>query len=130
MDEELTVESRIAPPALTCPKCNGLLPSKLGIVECELCSASVRVDHEPTRTKWLKERISCPSCSKVLIAGVDQRPAQLRCADCDAQFTLAAKVVRVEIECPICHRGLRMKQRPGQRTIDCPACDSAFKVSF
>ena len=28
MSEELTVESRIAPPALSCPKCNGLLPNE------------------------------------------------------------------------------------------------------
>ena len=130
MDEELTVESRIAPPPLSCPKCNGLLPSALGDIQCELCNANVRVEHEPTRTKWAKERLSCPSCSKVLIAGVDQRPAELRCGGCEAQFTLTAKVIRVEIECPSCHRGLRMKQRPGQRTINCPACDTAFKVSF
>ena len=130
MDEQLTVESRIAPPSLSCPKCNGLLPSGLGDIECVLCGAHVRTDHEPTRTKWMNERISCPSCSKVLIAGVDHRPAELRCGGCEAQLTLTAKVVRVEIECPSCHRGLRMIQRPGQRMIDCPACSTTFKVSF
>ena len=130
MDEQLIVESKIAPPALSCPKCNGLLPSALGDIECELCGANVRVDHEPTRTQWMKERISCPSCSKVLIAGVDERPVELRCGGCDTQFTLAAKVIRVEIECPSCHRGLRMRQRPGERMITCPACDTGFKVSF
>ena len=130
MDEELSVESRIAPPSLSCPKCDGLLPSALGEIQCELCQANVRVEHEPTRKKWANERLSCPSCSKVLIAGIDQRPAELRCGGCETQFTLAAKVIRVEIECPACNRGLRMKQRPGQRTINCPACETAFKVSF
>ena len=57
MDEHLTVESRIAPPALSCPKCSGLLPSALGDIECELCGANVRTDHEPTRTKWMKEKL-------------------------------------------------------------------------
>lgn len=130
MDETLTVESRIAPPPLSCPKCNGLLPSALGDIQCELCGANVRTDHAPTRKKWEEERISCPSCSKVLIAGVDQRPAELRCGGCDTQFTLTAKVIRVEIQCPACDRSLRMKQRPGERTITCPACDVPFKVSF
>ncbi len=130
MEEELSVESRVAPPPLSCPKCDGLLPTALGEIQCELCHANVRTEHEPTRKKWLNERLSCPSCSKVLIAGVDHRPAELRCGGCEAQFTLTAKVVRVEIECPGCKRGLRMKQRPGERTINCPACDTGFKVSF
>ena len=130
MDETLTVESRIAPPPLSCPKCNGLLPSALGDIQSELCGANVRTDHAPTRKKWKEERLSCPSCSKVLIAGVDQRPAELRCGGCDTQFTLTAKVIRVEIQCPACDRSLRMKQRPGERTITCPACDVPFKVSF
>ena len=130
MDETLTVESRIAPPPLSCPKCNGLLPSALGEIQCELCGANVRRAHAPPRKKWEEERISCPSCSKVLIAGVDQRPAELRCGGCETQFTLTAKVIRVEIQCPACDRSLRMKQRPGERTITCPACDVPFKVSF
>ena len=77
MDEELTVESRIAPPPLSCPKCDGLLPSALGDIQCDLCNANVRTEHDPTRTKWMKERISCPSCSKVLIAGIDETGTHL-----------------------------------------------------
>ena len=39
MSEELSVESRISPPALSCPKCDEMLPMKLGEVQCQSCSA-------------------------------------------------------------------------------------------
>ena len=45
MAEELSVESKVAPPPLSCPKCKGLLPSGLGELQCTLCEARVRVDH-------------------------------------------------------------------------------------
>ena len=60
MSEESTVESRVAPPALTCPKCDGLLPSGLGEIQCTLCDAKVRVEHPITRKKWQDEKVGCP----------------------------------------------------------------------
>ena len=130
MAEELSVESKVAPPPLSCPKCHGLLPSVLGELQCRLCEARVRVDHPATRKKWKEEKLSCPECSKVLVAGVDERPADLKCGSCESYFSLKAHVPRVEIECPGCHRNLRMKRRPGTRAISCPACDKEFTVRF
>ncbi|MEC7280168.1 MAG: hypothetical protein VXV98_09080, partial [Candidatus Thermoplasmatota archaeon] len=78
MSERLEVESSIAPPGLTCPRCNGLLPTGLGEMACTLCEAKVRVDHPATRRAWRDEKVACPSCHKVLVCGVDERPALLR----------------------------------------------------
>ena len=64
MGEELTVESRVSPPPLSCPKCDGLLPNELGEVRCTLCHARVRIDHPITRKKWAEEKIGCPDCAK------------------------------------------------------------------
>lgn len=130
MSEEISVESTIMPPALSCPKCNGMLPIGLGEMKCELCQARVRVDHALTRKKWKEEKLSCPSCSKVLVAGIDKRPAELQCGSCQTFFTLEAQIPRVEIACPGCQRNLRMKRRPGQRNISCPACETEFVVRF
>ena len=130
MGEELTVESRISPPALSCPKCNGLLPNELGELTCKLCNARVRVDHPVTRRKWREEKLGCPECGKVLVAGVNKRPAHLQCASCSTHFTLTPHTQRVEISCPGCERQLRMKRRPGERQIECPACSKSFKVTF
>jgi len=130
MSEEFSVESRIAPPALSCPKCDEMLPSSLGELQCTMCSANVKVEHEGTRKKWRDEKIGCPQCEKVLIVGVDSRPANLQCASCDCQFTVKPNIPRVEIECPGCERRLRMKKKPGQRKIDCPACETKFNIRF
>jgi DNA-directed RNA polymerase subunit M/transcription elongation factor TFIIS len=130
MSEESTVESRISPPALSCPKCEGLLPSALGDLQCTLCSAKVRIDHPVTRKKWQEEKVGCPECGTVLIVGVDKRPAHLKCASCTHHFTLTPNIPKVEITCPGCERQLRMKRKPGERRIDCPACSTAFNVKF
>ncbi|MBS71742.1 MAG: hypothetical protein CMO20_02155 [Thermoplasmata archaeon] len=129
-DVSLDVESKISPPLINCPNCDGLLPLGLGEKTCKLCDAVVRVDHESTRQEWKDERISCPSCSKVLVCGVDTRPAKIACSSCDTQFTINPKIVKVEIACPACERRLRLRPRPGSRAINCPACDEGFKVTF
>tara|TARA_B100000945_G_C20358142_1_gene585704 strand:+ start:475 stop:888 length:414 start_codon:yes stop_codon:yes gene_type:complete len=131
-DEEETpgIESRIPAPDLTCPKCDNLLPNGLGIITCVMCNAQVKVEHEGTRKKWREEKISCPECSKVLVCGVDKRPANLQCASCNAHFVLKPNRPKVEISCPACDRKLRMNKRPGEREITCPACEIEFKVSF
>ena len=130
MTEELYVESRISPPGLSCPKCDEMLPQKLGEVQCQMCPAKVKIEHEGTRKKWRDEKVSCPGCDKVLIVGVDSRPANLQCVSCDCQFIVKPNVPKIEIECPACNRRLRLKKKPGRREIDCPACDKKFFVKF
>ena len=130
MSEEMFVESRISPPALSCPKCNEMLPLKLGEVQCLMCSARVKIEHEGTKKKWREEKVSCPGCDKVLIVGVDSRPANLQCASCDCQFTVKPNIPKIEIACPGCDRRLRMKKKPGKREIDCPACEKKFVIKF
>lgn len=129
-EEELSVESRIAPPSLSCPKCDSLLPSELGVLICVKCEAELEVDHEGTRRTWREEKVSCPSCSKVLICGVGERPANLRCAACESDFVLTPNIPREEIACPKCERRLRLRKRPGARQIACPACETDIKVEF
>ena len=76
-----------------------------------------RIEHPPTRRAWKEEKVSCPECSKVLIAGVDKRPTHLKCGSCGTHFDLLPKTVKVEIACPNCGRKLRMKKRPGERNM-------------
>ena len=135
MNEDTTpvpyeIESRIAPPPAHCPNCESLLPSNLGVLECVVCTAQVKVEHPPTRELWEHEKVTCPSCRHVLVAGVESRPADIRCANCKHEFTLSPKVIKVEINCPACDRGLRIPQRPGERKLRCPACQEGFKVNF
>jgi len=132
MDEEkeVRIESRIAPPPLSCPKCQELLPPELGEIQCSMCDSKVKVEHPVTRRKWKEEKVSCPECEKVLVVGVDKRPANTQCASCSYNFTVHPNVPRVEVTCPGCDRRLRMKRKPGKRNIDCPACDTKFTVSF
>ena len=129
-DEQLSVESRIAPPSLTCPKCEGLLPSGLGVISCKLCDAEVKVDHALTRKSWLEEKIGCPKCNKVLIVGVDNRPCTLQCSSCESIFEVTANIPKVEITCPSCNRRMRMNKRPGERKISCPSCQDELIVKF
>ena len=65
-----------------------------------------------------------------MVAGVDTRPADIRCSNCKHEFTLSKKIIKVEIECPACDRGLRITQRPGERKLRCPACMEIFKLGF
>ena len=130
MSEELSVESRISPPSLSCPRCDNLLPPSLGELKCSMCGAEVKIDHPVTKRKWREEKVGCPNCSKVLIAGVDRRPANLQCASCDTHFELRANRPKIEISCPSCERKLRMNTRPGEREITCPACETEFKINF
>ena len=129
-EEVLHTYTRIAPPDLSCPRCDNLLPSGLGELTCKMCDAEVKVEHEGTRRKWKEERIGCPECSKVLICGVDKRPANLKCSACETSFEVRAIKVKVEIECPSCNRQLRLNKTPGMRKITCPACEIEFKISF
>ena len=130
MSEEMFVESRISPPALSCPKCSEMLPLELGEVQCQMCSARVKIEHEGTKKKWREEKVRCTGCDKVLIVGVDSSPANLQCASCDCQFTVKPNIKKIEIACPGCDRRLRMKKKPGKREIDCPACDKKFVIKF
>ena len=131
-DEEpaVVLESKIAPPIIECPHCEGMLPNRLGQFDCLLCGAVVKIDHAPTRKNWEDEAVACPACSKILVAGVDERPAELRCSACEHSFRLKAKVLKSEVQCPHCERRLRIRQKPGSRNLNCPACKNDFKVSF
>ena len=95
MSEELFVESRISPPALSCPKCNEMLPLELGEIQCQMCSARVKIEHEGTRKKWRQEKVSCPVV--VLIVGVDSRPANLQCAACDCRFVVKPNIPKTKL---------------------------------
>lgn len=130
MEEEFSVESTIAVPDLSCPKCDGLLPNALGILACELCGANVEIDHPVTRRDWAEEKVACPNCNSVLLTGVEKRPANVQCSSCDCQFTVTPCAPRAEVQCPSCERRLRLKKRPGHRDITCPACEAGFRVSF
>ena len=55
-EEQKSVESRVAPPDLSCPKCNGLLPSKLGKIRCVLCDVEVNVEHKSPEKSGLKKK--------------------------------------------------------------------------
>lgn len=129
-DDPITVESRHAPPTVHCPNCDSMMPHKLGEISCAICSSVVRVDHKPTRRDWVTEKVSCPSCSEILIAGIDERPCGLKCSSCSTIFKLVSKEVKVEVSCPSCKRTLRLKPRPGSRNLTCPACDETFLVTF
>ena len=122
-EETPGIESKIGAPDLSCPKCDQLLPNGLGIIHCVMCKSDVKVEHEGTRKKWRQEKVSCPDCSKILVVGVDKRPANLQCSACGSHFVLNPHKPKVEISCPACDRKLRMNKRPGEREVLCPACD-------
>lgn len=124
-----SVESKIAPPALSCPKCDGLLPSALGELSCVICGARMKIEHEVTRREWEEEKLGCPKCKKLLVVGIAERPANVRCGSCQCDFEVKAKVPKTEVKCPGCERRLRLRTRPGTRSVTCPACDSRFEMT-
>ncbi len=129
-DDVPEIESKYAPPTVHCPNCESMLPHDLGEIECSVCSAVSRVDHKPTRDSWTDEKVGCPSCSKILRVGVDERPCALRCSSCSTIFKVKRKVVKIEINCPKCERTLRIRPRSGKRSLDCPACTETFSIQF
>ena len=130
MEGLVEIESKVAPPIARCAHCEGMLPLGLGEITCLLCGAICRVTHERTITDLREEKLPCPSCNTLVIAGSEERPIELICGSCRAPFRITPKVVKVEIGCPSCDRMLRLKPRPGSRTISCPACESEFSVTF
>ena len=124
------IESKHAPPLAECPHCEHMLPPGLGEIECEICGAVCKVSHQPTTEALIEEKLPCPHCNIILVAGTDERPIELTCSACSGGFILTEKVVKVEIECPACDRTLRIRPKPGKRQLTCPACETGFNVTF
>tara|TARA_Y100001970_G_scaffold169988_1_gene207776 strand:+ start:16509 stop:16901 length:393 start_codon:yes stop_codon:yes gene_type:complete len=130
MSDMVEVESKHAPPLAECVNCGHMLPPGLGEVFCEVCGAGCKVSHEPTIKALQEEKVPCPHCHTILVAGTEDRPVDLSCGACSREFTLTPKIVKVEIDCPGCERILRIRPKPGKRQLNCPACDSSFHVTF
>ena len=129
MDEEfLSIESSIDIPPAHCPSCSSLLPDEMGMLVCDSCGSKSKVDQPALRNAWVTEKLACPNCNRVLIAGVDKRPAKLQCSSCENKFVVMPKVMKVDIHCPSCERTLRIKRGPGERLLKCPACEREIKV--
>ena len=128
--DKVEIESKHAPPLAECAHCEHMLPPGLGEIECEVCGAVCKVSHQPTIDALKEEKVPCPHCHTILVAGTDERPIELTCGACSGGFTLTEKVVKVEIECPGCDRTLRIRPKPGKRQLTCPACENGFNVTF
>ena len=124
------IESKHAPPLAECPHCEHMWPPGLGEIECEICGSECKVSHKPTIDALTEEKVPCPHCKIILVAGTDERPIELTCSACSGGFILTEKVVKVEIECPGCDRTLRIRPKPGKRQLTCPACETGFNVTF
>ncbi|MFL2957102.1 MAG: hypothetical protein ACJZ39_06580 [Candidatus Thalassarchaeaceae archaeon] len=107
-----------------------MLPPGLGDITCEICGAGCRVTHDLTVEALIDEKVPCPHCHTILVAGTDERPIDLNCGACSGGFTLTPKIIKVEIECPGCERTLRIRPKPGKRQLNCPACETEFHVTF
>tara|TARA_B100000287_G_scaffold93459_1_gene85646 strand:+ start:5707 stop:6117 length:411 start_codon:yes stop_codon:yes gene_type:complete len=127
-EANITITSNVDIPATYCPKCDALLPDGSGEIKCLVCEARVNVKLPSLEHEWKNERIACPGCGKVLIAGIDKRPCKLKCSSCQQKFTLAKKIMKIEISCPKCERKLRIKRSPGEKLLKCPACQSEIKI--
>ena len=128
--QKVEIESKHAPPLAECAHCEHMLPPGLGEIECEVCGAVCKVSHQPTIDALTEEKVPCPHCHTILVAGTDERPIELTCGACSGGFTLSKKIVKVEIECPGCDRTLRIRPKPGKRQLTCPACENGFNVTF
>tara|TARA_B100000902_G_C27294807_1_gene909277 strand:+ start:432 stop:851 length:420 start_codon:yes stop_codon:yes gene_type:complete len=138
MDEEvseeieeasITIVSKVDIPATYCPKCNLLLPEGAGEKICVNCNSRVNIKLPSLENDWKNERVACPGCSKVLIAGIGKRPCKLKCSACKQKFTLTKKVMKLEISCPSCERKLRIRRTPGEKLLKCPACEKEIKIT-
>jgi len=130
MMDRVEVESKHAPPLAECAHCEHMLPPGLGEITCEICGAGCRVTHDLTVEALIDEKVPCPHCHTILVAGTDERPIDLNCGACSGAFTLIPKIIKVEIECPGCERTLRIRPKPGKRQLNCPACETEFHVTF
>jgi hypothetical protein len=128
--DRVEVESKHAPPLAECASCEHMLPPGLGDITCEICGAGCRVTHDLTVEALIDEKVPCPHCHTILVAGTDERPIDLNCGACSGAFTLTPKIIKVEIECPGCERTLRIRPKPGKRQLNCPACETEFHVTF
>ena len=98
--DKVEIESKHAPPLAECAHCEHMLPPGLGEIECEICGAVCKVSHQPTTEALIEEKVPCPHCNTILVAGTDERPIELTCGACSGGFITTEKVVKVEIECP------------------------------
>lgn len=127
-DELLSVESAVDIPAAHCPNCTALLEDRMGLLTCGECGSKSNVNQPSLRNAWAEEKLACPGCSRVLIAGVNKRPAKLQCSSCEAKFVIEPKQMKVDIGCPGCERTLRIRRAPGERMLKCPSCEREIKV--
>ena len=128
-DTQLEIESKVELPSLSCPSCNGLLPSLLGEITCKLCNSKVKITHPATIKSWENEKLPCPDCGKVLIVGIGKRPCEIKCGSCDSIFVINPHIPKVEVQCPSCRRRMRVIRKPGTRKLNCPACETGFNIT-
>ncbi len=112
MMDKVEIESKHAPPLAECAHCEHMLPPGLGEIICEVCGAGCRVSHGPTVEALIEEKVPCPHCHTILVAGTDERPIDLTCGACSGGFALVAKVANVEITSEFRHRNGKREWLP------------------